>query len=66
MIPDLIRAEAVAKILGTSRSNVYSLAKSGVLPHVAFKTRGDRDTIRFRSVDIESFITGHLREVGAR
>jgi len=60
--PKLLRSEEVGRILGVSRAGVYNLARSGILPHVAFKTRGDRFTIRFRAVDVDSFIQGHLRD----
>ena len=56
----LLRAEDVGGILGVSRSGIYNLAKSGILPHVAFRTKGNRDTIRFRQQDLDSFIRGHL------
>lgn len=64
--PELLRTEDVSRILGVSRAGVYNLAKALVLPHVAFKTRGDRFTIRFRQVDLDAFISGHLRDGGNR
>lgn len=57
----LLRAEDVARILGITRSGTYNLAKAGVIPHVAFKTRGDRMTIRFRTEDVSAFIEGNLQ-----
>jgi hypothetical protein len=56
----LLRAEDVASSLGITRSGVYNLAKSGILAHVAFRSKGNRDTIRFREEDLASFIRGHL------
>jgi excisionase family DNA binding protein len=58
----LLRAETVAKILDTSRQNVYNLAKSGSIRAVVFKAGGNRWTYRFRAVDVEAFVSGHLRE----
>ena len=63
----LLRAEDVGRILGITRSGAYNLAKAGVLPHVKFKSCGKRFTIRFRPVDVDGFIQGHLcggREAG--
>ncbi len=65
--PELLRAEDVGRILGITRAGAYNLAKAGVIPHVAFKSKGDRFTIRFRQQDVDAFISGHLRvahEVG--
>ena len=56
----LLRAEAVAKVLDTSRQNVYNLAKAGTIRAVVFKAGGNRFTYRFRAEDVESFISGHL------
>lgn len=56
----LLRAENVAKILDTSRQNVYNLAKSGTIRAVVFKAGGNRFTYRFRPEDVASFIEGHL------
>jgi|GEM_PF-2135678 len=64
----LLRAEAVAKVLDTSRQNVYNLAKAGTLRAVVFKAksgkgpRRDRSTYRFREEDVAAFIEGHLCE----
>lgn len=58
----LLRAEAVAKLLDTSRQNVYNLAKSGAIKAVIFKASGNRFTYRFRETDVASFIEGHLCE----
>jgi predicted site-specific integrase-resolvase len=56
----LLRAEDVGRILGVSRAGAYNLAKSGVIKYVAFRSKGNRDTIRFREEDLASFIRGHL------
>lgn len=60
MTEQLLRAEDVASSLGITRSGVYNLAKSGILAHVAFRSKGNRNTIRFREEDLVSFIRGHL------
>lgn len=61
-LPPLLRPEDVARILGVTRSTIYNLARAGALRTVVFKTRGDRWTYRFRPDDVESFITGNLRD----
>jgi hypothetical protein len=55
-----LRAPDVAKILDCSTRNVYTLAKSGTLRSVLFKSRGHRWTIRFRTEDVEEFVQIHL------
>ena len=79
-IPPLLRASDVADVLLTTESNVYILAKKGVLLSVRFKTgivkkkdskmkdskRKDRETVRFRREDVERFIVEHLHGNGAK
>jgi predicted DNA-binding transcriptional regulator AlpA len=63
----LLRAKDVGGVFGITESGVYNLARAGVLPHVAFKTKGNRNTVRFWQQDLDSFIQGHLcggREAG--
>jgi hypothetical protein len=57
----LRRAEYVARMFDCSQMTVYNLVKSGTLKAVVFRTRGGRDTYRFRVRDIEAFILGNLR-----
>lgn len=59
---DLLRAPDVAKRLGVTPMTVYNLTKGGVIRAVVFKAGGNRWTYRFRAEDVESFISGHLRE----
>jgi len=74
-IPPLLRASDVADVLLTTESNVYILAKKGVLLSVRFKTgivkkkdskMKDRETVRFRREDVERFIVEHLHGNGAK
>jgi hypothetical protein len=62
-ISPLLRASDVAKWLVTTESNVYLLARNGVLPSVRFKTgtfkKKDRDTVRFTRESVERFIREH-------
>jgi predicted DNA-binding transcriptional regulator AlpA len=60
MTERLLRAEDVCKAWDISRSGVYNLATSGILPCVRFRTKGKRDTIRFREEDLDAFVRGHL------
>ena len=58
----LLRSEDVAKLLGISRQGTYNLARSGAIRSVAFKSCGNRWTIRFRPEDVQEFIEKSLRE----
>ena len=58
----LLNAEAVSKILGTSRPTVYTLSKTGALRTVVFRTRPGKWTYRWREEDVRDFIKKSLRE----
>jgi len=52
----LLRAEAVARTINTSRQTVYLLAREKKLPSVRWGR-----SVRFHSKDVEAFIKVHRR-----
>jgi excisionase family DNA binding protein len=60
-LPQLLRPQDVADALGVSKQSVYNLVTASLLRAVRFRTRGGRDTIRFRREDVSSFVEGNLR-----
>jgi excisionase family DNA binding protein len=62
MRPPLLTIEHVAQRLGSGRSVVYELARSGELPAVVVRDSGNKKMWRFREEALEAFI--HEREQG--
>ena len=58
-VDELLNAADVKRILKTSRSEVYFLAKSGVLPCVRWGNTGKRESVRFKLSDVQTFIAEH-------
>ena len=56
----LLRASAVAALLGLKSSSVYQLARDGVLPHVRVAEGRKRAIVRFRAEDIARFIADRV------
>ena len=57
----LLRPDEAAAALSVSRRTVYELARSGAIASVAVGA-----SLRFRSEDIEAFVTSHLRGAEGR
>jgi predicted DNA-binding transcriptional regulator AlpA len=65
---ELLTPKQIRKALGVSLSLVYRWAKDGTLPCVRFPCRSEdgaktqKDLVRFRPQDVESFINKHRQK----
>jgi len=64
LVPELLRAEDVRKLLKVSLPYVHKLAERHKLPCVKYPglgKKGKKDVIRFRKDDVLSFVNQHYK-----
>ena len=62
---NLLRPQAIAKILDVSRSSILRMIKDGSLPAVILRSGKRKKILRIREEDLEKWITIQMRQQSA-